>query len=546
MAIIVDGKPLVFEAPGPGSWRLGSLHVPRPWSRFHGEIFGPNVSVAAAACAQRYGSLSGRGRFELVHGFGYGCYAPADPAEYPARFAAAEETFATRRWRGDLAMWQDTVKPATIRAQLALQRVDAAALPSGAQLAHIAVCRENLARMIRQHHQFNLAATLPISDLIAHLRAWSDQPLGIFLALVRGSAPESAGAMAELSRLADAIRADRAAQALLLSTKPYGDILAGLRAMSGEVGAAATGYIDLVGYRILDGLEVGAAFGLEVPEVLVKGILNAVETGAPAPDHASPEEIARVRDLVPAAHRNTFDDLLGEARHNSRLRDERGNYSDVWAAGICRRAILAAGARLVSKGRLNDASHLVEADWAEMQAILTSQAGPAADELAARRRFRDSHHAAEAPPLLGEPLRPPVVPDGLPPAALRMVRASMATGEAMFGTATAPNEPRRLRGIGASPGSFAGIARVIFSPADFGRLQSGDILVTPSTTESFNIVLPLLGAIVTDTGGLLSHAAIVSRELGIPGVVGTREASKQIADGAALRVDGLTGEVFVL
>lgn len=73
-----------------------------------------------------------------------------------------------------------------------------------------------------------------------------------------------------------------------------------------------------------------------------------------------------------------------------------------------------------------------------------------------------------------------------------------------------------------------------------------DILVTPSTTESFNIVLPLLGAIVTDTGGLLSHAAIVSRELGIPGVVGTRGASKQIADGAALRVDGLTGEVFVL
>ena len=127
-----------------------------------------------------------------------------------------------------------------------------------------------------------------------------------------------------------------------------------------------------------------------------------------------------------------------------------------------------------------------------------------------------------------------------------MFRASMASGEAMFATATEPNQPHRLRGIGASPGSFTGTARVIFSPADFGRLQSGDILVTPSTTESFNIVLPLLGAIVTDTGGLLSHAAIVSRELGIPGVVGTREASKQIVDGAKLRVDGLTGEVFVL
>ena len=546
MAIIADGKPLVFEAPGPGSWRLDSLHVPRPWSRFHGEIFGPNVSVAAAESAQRYGTLSGRGRFVLVHGFAYGSFAPADPAEFPARFAAAKETFATKRWRAELAHWEDSVKPATIRAHLALQRVDAAALSAGDQLAHIAACRDNLARMIQQHHQFNMAATLPISDLIAHLRAWSDRPLGAFLALVRGSAPESAGAMPELTRLAAGIRADAAAQALFTCGAPHGDILTNLQAMPGEVGAAATGYIDLVGYRILDGLEVGAPFGLEVPEVLVKGIRRAVETGAPVPGHASPEETARVRDMVPAVHRDTFDSLLAEARHNSRLRDERGNYSDVWAAGICRRAILAAGARLASEGRLHDATHLVEPDWAEMQAMLTGRAGPSADDLAARRRFRDSHQAADAPPLLGDPPKPTVVPDGLPPAALRMFRASMASGEAMFGTATEPNEPRRLRGIGASPGSFTGTARVIFSPADFGRLQSGDILVTPSTTESFNIVLPLLGAIVTDTGGLLSHAAIVSRELGIPGVVGTREASKHIADGAQLRVDGLTGEVFVL
>lgn len=536
----------MFEAPGPGTWRLDALHVPRPWSRFHGEIFGPNVAIAVSEGARRYGTLSGSGRFVLVHGFGYGCFSPADRSEFPARFAAAEETFATRRWRADLEAWETEVRPAAIRSQLALQRIDAAALSPAGQLAHIAACRDNLARMIRQHHRFNMAAMLPIGDLIAHLRAWSDQPLGAFLALVRGSAPESAGAMAELTRLAAAIRADRAARTLLNAAAPHGDILAGLQAMPGEVGAAATGYIELVGYRILDGLEVGAPFGLEVPEVLVKGIRHAVESGAPAPGHAGPEETARVRDMVPAAHRDTFDALLAEARHNSSLRDERGNYSDVWAAGICRRAILAAGARLASQGRLRDATHLVEADWAEMQAVLTGPAGPSADELAARRRFRDSHLAADAPPLLGDPPTPPATPEGLPPAALRIFRASMAAGEAMFGTAAEPHEPRRLRGIGASPGSVTGTARVIFSPAEFGRLQPGDILVTPSTTESFNLVLPLLGAIVTDTGGLLSHAAIVSREMGIPGVVGTREASRQIADGARLRVDGLTGEVFVL
>ncbi len=67
------------------------------------------------------------------------------------------------------------------------------------------------------------------------------------------------------------------------------------------------------------------------------------------------------------------------------------------------------------------------------------------------------------------------------------------------------------------------------------------MLVTESTTEAFNILLPLLGAIVTDSGGLLSHSAIVAREYGIPGVVGTREATERIADGTRVRVDGDAG-----
>lgn len=545
MADTLDLAQLRFEPPGPGSWRIDTLHVPRPWSRFHGEVFGPNVAIGSGEGARRYGSLSGKGRFVLVHGFAYGSFAPADPQEWPARFAAAEETFATRRWRGDLALWEGEAKPATIRSQLALQRIEAGALSPEDQLAHIARCRDNLAAMIQQHHRFNMAALLPISDLIAHLRQWTDLPLGQFLALVRGNAPESAGAMPELDRLAAALRRDAAARALLDEAE-HGAALARLRAAPGEVGTAAGAYLDLVGWRVLDGLEVGMPTGMEVPEVLVKGIRRAVEAGPPAPGHASAEEEARVRDLIPTAYRDSFEALLVEARHNSRLRDERGLYSDVWAAGICRMAILAAGARLAARGRLAEAGHLVEADWSEMQAILSGQGGPSAEELAARRRFRDRYHASEAPPLLGDAPKPPTIPDNLPPAALRIARAMMASGEAMFGGSTAPNEPTRLRGIGSSPGTVTGTARVIRSPAEFGRLQPGDILVTPTTTESFNIVLPLLGGIVTDTGGLLSHAAIVSREYGIPGVVGTREASRKIPDGATIRVDGLKGEVVLL
>ena len=76
--------------------------------------------------------------------------------------------------------------------------------------------------------------------------------------------------------------------------------------------------------------------------------------------------------------------------------------------------------------------------------------------------------------------------------------------------------------------------------------MQGDVLVTESTSEAFNILLPLLGGIVTDSGGLLSHAAIVAREYGIPGVVGTRDGTERIPDGATVRVDGDAGQVTVL
>ena len=85
-----------------------------------------------------------------------------------------------------------------------------------------------------------------------------------------------------------------------------------------------------------------------------------------------------------------------------------------------------------------------------------------------------------------------------------------------------------IKGLAASSGVREGIARRVAGPVDFNRIQKGDVLLTEATTEAFNILLPLLTAIITDSGGALSHAALVSREYGIPGVVGTRDATERI------------------
>ena len=126
-----------------------------------------------------------------------------------------------------------------------------------------------------------------------------------------------------------------------------------------------------------------------------------------------------------------------------------------------------------------------------------------------------------------------------------MRAVGLVIGE-MFESSQEEHAESMLRGLAASRGVYEGPARRVSDPSEFARIAEGDVLVTESTTEAFNILLPLLGAIVTDSGGLLSHAAIVAREYGIPGVIGTREATDRIPDGARVRVDGDAGEVTVL
>lgn len=100
-----------------------------------------------------------------------------------------------------------------------------------------------------------------------------------------------------------------------------------------------------------------------------------------------------------------------------------------------------------------------------------------------------------------------------------------------------------LKGQGASPGIAAGVVKIVESPKKLGKVKKGDILVAKMTSPDFVPAMKLAGAIVTDEGGVTSHAAIVSRELGIPCVVGTGEATKVLKDGLVVTVDGKSGTV---
>ncbi len=103
-----------------------------------------------------------------------------------------------------------------------------------------------------------------------------------------------------------------------------------------------------------------------------------------------------------------------------------------------------------------------------------------------------------------------------------------------------------LKGLAASSGIVEGIVKVVGGVQDIDKFHEGDILVAEITEPSMVIMMNKAAAIVTDKGGLTSHPAIVSRELGIPCVVATKKATQILKDGMKVRVNGAKGEVEVI
>jgi len=491
-----------------------------------------------------YGMLLETMQMQYVNGFAYKTLVPVADEEVPKRFQRASEVLAGKLWREQLREWDEVAKPAAVRKHRELQAVDPDALSDSDLVDYLTRCREHHVAMIAQHMRYTGGAMFPIGDLLAHLGAWTGVAPADALGMMRGAAPVSAGASAELQRLIATVTADASARRLLESDADPAQVLDALRTHAGDVGPAVSGYLDLVGYRLLDGFDISGRYALELPDALLRAIRTQVE-GRDTEAADVEGRIADIRRQVPDAHRDEFNELLGEARLMYRLRDERGVFSDIWASGIMRRAVLAGGRRLADQGRVNDPEHFVDAGFDEMRVLLWGGDGPDPDELAERFERRTALNAKQAPMVLGPPPPPPPDPSALPPDSARVMGGMLIALGALFGSSEAAHEENLLRGLAASGGVYEGPARRVNGPAEFGRIEQGDVLVTESTTEAFNILLPLLGAIVTDSGGLLSHSAIVAREYGIPGVVGTRDATDRIADGARVRVDGDAGEVTV-
>ena len=560
----VEAPPLEpWAPPGEGSWELDVSHFARPVTRLFQERFPAAIATGFKRAGARYGALLSHAEIDTANRFAYMKMCPVGPDEAGARFATAEQVWRNREWRRQAAEWEDD-KQASIKAHLALQGVDRTALDDAALIEHLRAVDTHVERMIVQHHTYNMAALLPIGDLLAHVARWSDDRVSHseVLALLAGASTVSADLRSpDARRLAQSVAASPAARELLRLDDESGssptDIEAAqaiesLCALGDDAGENARSFLVQREYRLVEGLDPSSPCLREMPALLWRALRDAARsaTHADEADPDYPSMLARCRDAIPEADRDSFDALLAEARATYHLRDERALYSDVWAWGILRSVCLEIGARLLRRPDplVVEPVDALQAGIDELASLLLSGEGPSVLELQRRGAFQRSYTTDDAPALLGPAPEPPPPLDALPPDAARLMGAVMTViGVSLSGRGEKPPlGAKLLSGHAASGGVYEGPAHVVASPRDVETMPRGAVLVVGAGSSAFTMLAPLAAAVIAEGGGLLSHVAIVCREYRIPCVVGCNGVLERVKTGQRVRIDGTHGTVALL
>lgn len=245
----------------------------------------------------------------------------------------------------------------------------------------------------------------------------------------------------------------------------------------------------------------------------------------------------------------TFRRLLKAAQGVYAFQEDHGFYIDQGSTAALRNAIIACGKRLYRRNLLEDVEDVNFLTFHELREVM--------EALVLNEKCARYHYAALIPNLIRErksdnqmanveseaPLTFGAVPE----------KMTDPIGIKVFGIVDDVLHPigekgvqEKLEGFPGAPGLVEGPARVVMDYQDFQKVKSNEILVCPYTGTAWTPLFVKIAGVVTDTGGMLTHAAIAAREYNIPAVVGTWNATNSINDGDIIRINGDVGVVEVL
>jgi pyruvate,water dikinase len=221
-------------------------------------------------------------------------------------------------------------------------------------------------------------------------------------------------------------------------------------------------------------------------------------------------------------------------KYNTRVTEDHSYWIDQMGVATLRRFCLAVGKRLVARGILDRPEDVFFLYKDEVRQALS--AGTDYRQSARQRRAAFDEASRIVPPdHLGEPT--PANPD---PFFIAIVDKMLG-----FLPIEPSTDPSIINGVAASPGTAQGTVKVVRTLVEASKLQKGDIMVCEMTVPTWVPLFATVRAVVADSGGILSHCAIVAREFGLPAVVGTRVGTTVLKDGMTITVDGGRGLVRI-
>jgi phosphohistidine swiveling domain-containing protein len=531
--------PVEFDDPAHAglTWEWDDMHMPfalaplaADWTRVTGQGFGAWKAYLGV-------DVPSRTLTAIWNGYAYFAYDPgAEGEELEANNARALTAWRAFEARTE-AYWRDEALP-ELRA--IYRQMDEATIESGSPIEAAVAWRQAWAgadRAWRIHFTVIVGAYQVMEDLA-----------DLYESIVPGAAPGESmrliqGARHELYEtevgieglvrlaldhpaVAEALRSGVRSPEALAAVAGGEAFTAELRTFLGTHGHLGQSVDNLV-----------LASWSEDPSLLLAEIAKRLDHPTEGAE-ARRARLAREADELAAATRvlltgqpeplEQFGALLELARKIGPITETHNYWIDRAAQAHLRRFVRRVGARFVRDGAIAAVDDVFYLTRAEVPDLLVHPT----DRRAIIEERRSTHQRQRLQP---------------PPRFVGKAPAQEAGPVDRFdGARLASTEAGVLRGTGASAGIVRGPARVVLTSAEFDRIQPGDVIVCPSSNPSWVPVFTIAGGLVTNTGGVLSHAAVVAREFGLPAVVGVAGATTTIADGQPLEIDGTAGTVRLL
>ena len=524
-----------------GFWVWDKMHGPRPLTPYSQDLFIGDISIGFTRGMVEFDSPVGIQQMS-VNSYVYMAIVPV-PLEgetFEERVAKHEQVLhQTLPELGNL--WADQWLPSIIPGLEAAKSRDYTSLDDAALIQTMSSMREEFLDRYTIHGKINFV--MMSASMYADFYNESispDDPTEPYETL-QGFATRSLDAGHGLWELSRRIRENPTVNSVFNESESH-EIMSQLEQTSDGQAFLADfrSYLDEFGWRA-GAFEFADPTWREDPTIplnTLQGYIQLDDSGDPLIKFN--ESVAR-RDELLAAARNRlagdpaalgkFNGLYDMARHYLPLTENHNYYIDQIGNSIMRLPVLEIGRRLFERGAIESVEDIFMLYINEQEPALGGQ------DFKSKIAERKADHAKWSKVIPVPTIGTPPEPSGAP------MEAAFAK---MFGTPPEPSQdPNVIQGIGASPGVVQGTAKVVRTLSEASKLQPGDIMVCEMTMPPWTPLFSIASAVVADTGGVLSHCAIVSREYRMPCVVGTLMGTAVIQDGMTLTVDGSTGVVRI-